>query len=140
MRRARAENAQRKQMSIIKKISLISAGILIGITTASFRCNNITQKDSVYQGQVTGFGREGIIWKTYEGRFAIGGENRSERGAFSLDEQARNGENIEELAKQLYRAVETRANVRVYGKEPVSCYPWRSDTGYHITKVEFLDK
>ena|SRR3989344_9612798 len=112
----------------------------IALTAGAAKLNNVNVKDSVYQGQVVSFGREGLIWDTYEGSFALGGENRSSTGYFSLDEQARNGENIEELAKQLYKAVETKATVKVHGTKPAVCWPWRSSTNYHVDKVEFLNE
>jgi len=118
---------------------LIGGLVIIGCAGIGKGCdtlNNVIIEDSIYQGQVTNFGREGLIWKTYEGKFAIGGENRSVNGSFSLDEESRNGENIKELANLLEDAVKTSKRVRVHGTEPFTCWPWRSLNNYHIDKVE----
>ena len=119
----------------------LAATLVAGIYLPN-KLNNVIIEDSVYQGQVVSFGREGIIWKTYEGSFAIGGENRSSTGSFSLDEQARNGENVEELAKQLYKAAETKADVRIHGTRPLFCWPWRSSLfgDYHVDRVEDIER
>ncbi|MBT3405283.1 hypothetical protein HN832_04885 [archaeon] len=112
----------------------------ISLVVGACKLNDVQVEDSVYQGQVLSFGREGFIWDTYEGQFAIGGGNRSSTGLFSLDEQARNGENVPELAKQLYDAVNTRAIVRVHGTKSALCWPWRSSSNYHIDKVEVINQ
>ena len=120
---------------------LIGGLMMIGCMGGIKGCdalNNVIIEDSTYQGQVTNFGRDGLIWKTYEGDFAIGGEDRSVSRSFSLDEQARNGENIKELSEQLEDAVKTGKRVRVHGTEPLLCWPWRSFADYHIDKVEYI--
>tara|TARA_Y100000310_G_C20601096_1_gene773076 strand:+ start:175 stop:660 length:486 start_codon:yes stop_codon:yes gene_type:complete len=119
--------------------------IIAGLVTTALiggcsKLNNVITEDSVYQGQIVSFGREGVIWDTYEGYFAIGGEGRSVTGHFSLDEQARNGENTEELAEQLYKAVEEKSNVSIHGTKSFFCWPWRSSSNYHIDKVELLEE
>jgi len=119
---------------------IIGGLVVIAVTAGAAKLNNVNIENSVYQGKIISFGREGLIWDTYEGSFALGGENRSSTGYFSLDEQARNGENIEELAKQLYKATETRATVRIHGTKPAVCWPWRSSANYHVDKVEFLEE
>ena len=109
-------------------------------TLAQFPLNNKVVEDSVYQGQVIDFGRKGFFWDTYEGSFALGGENRSKTGYFSLDEQARHGENIEELTEELTEAVNTGANVRVKARRVASSWPWRSKTQYLVYDVETIEE
>jgi len=96
-------------------------------------------EDSVYQGHVIDFGKKGLFWQTHEGSFALGGVNRSSTGWFSLDEEARNGEDTAELARLLTEAVETGKKVKVWGKRSLTCWPWRSGANYHVSKVEFIE-
>ena len=127
-----------KMIKTLGIAGLVSCAAL-AIAKVGSKLNDVQVKDSVYQGQVISFGREGYIWQTYEGSFALGGENRSSTGYFSLDEESRNGENIANLAKQIYHATETKKNVRVHGTKQAFCWPWRSSTGYHVDKIEFLE-
>ncbi|MBN2420768.1 hypothetical protein JXB27_00655 [Candidatus Woesearchaeota archaeon] len=122
------------------KRTLITVGILAAISTKGcVALDNKVTGENVCQGQVTSFGRTGLIWPTYEGTFAIGGENRSESGFFSLDEKARHGENLQELAAQLTKAVETRSNVRVYERTVAWPLPWNSKQFSRLYKVEVID-
>src|SRR3989344_6796094 len=92
------------------------------------KLNDHVIEDSYYTGNVVSFGKEGIIWQNYQGSLAIGGELRSVTGSFNLDNEARNGENIEELASKLYEALKTNKKVRVHGKQYLINWPWRSST------------
>jgi len=121
-----------------KPRNLVIGGLAaVALFATGYLLNNKTVEEKIYQGQVVSFGEEGWVWTTYEGTLAMGGENRSVTGSFSLDRQARNGEDIEELARQLYHAQETRETVDLHVIRPASCWPWRSDSCYHVDKVTF---
>ena len=104
------------------------------------KCGDKIVSDSYCVGTITSIGKEGFFWPSYEGTIAIGGEDRSVSQDFSLDNEARNGENIDSLAKQLYHALETRATVKLHETKPQINAVWRSLSPYHVDKVEIINK
>ena len=89
---------------------------------------------------------KGLFWKTYEGQMALEGivsENNSV-GAnvwdFSIDRQARHGENPKELVEKIKGYLEAEAKVKVTYVEPFATWPWRSETNYLIQSVESIRK
>ena len=100
--------------------------------------NNVKVADSTYNGDITSFGREGLLFKTWEGSFAVGGDQRSISGYFSLDEsmdgQIKNG-----LSSKLQDAAKNRTPVRIRGIKYMATWPWRSGTNYLLQSVDPLD-
>lgn len=87
------------------------------------------------------FSKKGLIWKTYEGQMALEGITSSDSyvGAnvwdFSLDRQARHGENIDELSKKIQTYLESGQKVKIDYIEPFTTWPWRSETNFLIQNV-----
>ncbi|MCA9459141.1 MAG: hypothetical protein KC550_01175 [Nanoarchaeota archaeon] len=119
---------------------LVGGLVCLALSTGLDKLNEVTVGDSVYNGAITSFGRRGYVWDTFEGIWAYGGLNRSVNGYFSLDEQARNGENLEELSKQLTEFAKTGELVNIFVRGVGFSWPWRSSTGSHIYKVEKINK
>ncbi len=101
--------------------------------------NYVQTEESVYNGTVTSFGREGILFDTWEGKFAIGGQQRSIGGEFSLDEQM-DSVKTDGLVDKLNEAASSGDQVRVHGKGYLATWPWRADTTYLVDSVEPLKK
>ena len=55
---------------------------------------------------------------------------------FSIDNQARHGENREELTKKLNEALESGQKVKVGYTQVIGGWPWRGSTGYYVQSVE----
>ena len=53
-----------------------------------------------------------------------------------MDNQARHGENIEELQKKLNEALESNKKVKVKYIQVIGGWPWRGSTGYYVQGVE----
>lgn len=108
--------------------------------------NNIEYSEGVRAGMINKFSNKGLFWKTYEGQMALEGivSGKNSVGAnvwnFSLDRQARNGENTEELAEKIRQSLETGTKVRVTYVEPLATWPWRSGTDYLIQNVEPVEQ
>lgn len=108
--------------------------------------NNLQYSDGIRTGMVNKFSSKGLIWKTYEGQMALEGivSNGNSSGAnvwdFSIDRQARHGENGAELARKIREYLESGTKVKVTYTEPLSTWPWRSSTDYLIQNVEPVNK
>jgi|SRR3989338_500614 len=104
--------------------------------------NNYICSEGSRVGQINKFSKKGVIWKTYEGTLALQG--LSNQGAnlwdFSIDRQARQGENVEKLAEDVQKYLDSQELVKVTYKEPWATWPWRSDTDYLIQKIEAAEK
>jgi len=104
--------------------------------------NNIEYSQGIRTGMINKISEKGLFWKTYEGQMALEGivSGKNSVGAnvwdFSLDRQARQGENPKELAEQIREYLETGTKVKVTYKEPLATWPWRSGTDYPVQKVE----
>lgn len=93
-------------------------------------------------GMINKLSEKGLIWKTYEGQMALEGMVSGEgyTGAnvwdFSLDRQARHGEDTKDIVNKINGYLETGTKVKVDYIEPFMTWPWRSGTNYLIQKVE----
>ena len=89
-------------------------------------------------GKIHKISKKGVFFKTQEGSLALQG--LSEQGAnlwnFSIDRQARNGENADELAGKTREYLDSQETVKVHYKEPFKVWPWRGNTKYFIQKIE----
>ncbi|MBS3142550.1 hypothetical protein J4464_04145 [Candidatus Woesearchaeota archaeon] len=116
---------------------LLAAGAIgVGVYSCSYVAGNIHSRDAWMQGTVTSFGREGVLFHTYEGTLALGGEQRSESIKFSLDAQARNGENTESLVGLLLESLQSGDPVRLHAVQPLWSYPWRARSSLLVIEVE----
>ena len=90
--------------------------------------------------------KKGLFWKTYEGQMALEGivSSGESMGAnvweFSIDNQARHGEDIEKLAEKLNEALESGQKVKVKYVEVIGGWPWRGSEGYYVQSVEPIMK
>ena len=127
---------------IKQTFSLISVGILslTGIIYGMISCFNKEAGEGECIGTINQFGREGGFWKTYEGKIILDGlerENAANILSFSLDENRKNGENLEELAKQIRTTMQNGDRVKLtYKRTLARPYPWRGSNCYLITKIE----
>ena len=104
--------------------------------------NNIDYSKGMRTGMINKFSERGLFWKTYEGQMALEGivSGKNYVGAnvwdFSLDRQAKHGENIVELTEKIRNYLEKGNKVKVDYIEQFDTWPWRSETNYLIQNVE----
>ena len=117
-------------------------GLTLTIGYCGKSCNEKEYSHGVRVGVINKFANKGFFWKTYEGQMALEGivSTGESTGAnvwdFSLDAQARHGEKVADLAKQLDNYAQSSTKVRVTYREPWKAWPWRSETDYLVQKVE----
>lgn len=115
--------------------------------------NNIEYSQGTMAGTVNKISEKGLVWKTYEGQIALDGIiSKTHRAGlalithsfeenvldFSIDKQAKHGENPKELVEKIryYSGTKVKMN---YVKQ-FSTWPWRSRTNYLIQSVEPVEK
>lgn len=104
--------------------------------------NRIEYSHGERTGMINKVSKKGLFWKTYEGQMALEGivSGDNSVGAnvwdFSIDRQARHGEDTSEIAARLQEYLRNGTKVRITYVEPVATWPWRSETDYLIQKVE----
>lgn len=104
--------------------------------------NNIDYSRGERTGMINKVSERGLIWETYEGQLALEGivSGNGSSGAnvwdFSLDRQAKHGEDTQELVQKLREYMRTGQKVKVTYIEQLSTWPWRSETDYLIQDVE----
>jgi hypothetical protein len=109
-------------------------------------CNNYDLSKGYRIGVINKISNKGFIWKTYEGQMALEGMVSNGKGTsanvwdFSIDAQARHGENIPQLAKKLDSLAQLGKKVKIEYIEAGCPLPWRGSTDYYIKSVEPLDK
>ena len=93
-------------------------------------------------GQVMKLSKKGLLFQTWEGQMDMGGistnlaNNNSAISSvweFSVDGRQ------EQVIELINRAKNTGQRVNLHYKEKLYTLPWRGDTKYFITKVEFVD-
>ena len=121
--------------------SIVLAGALVWTGYQGIG-NGIEYSQGIRTGMINKISEKGLFWKTYEGQMALEGivSGNNSVGAnvwdFSLDRQARHGENPKELAEKIRQYLETGTKVKVNYVEPLATWPWRSGTDYLIQSVE----
>lgn len=104
--------------------------------------NNINFGEGVRTGMINKVSKKGLIWKTNEAQMALEGivSDKGNVGAnvwdFSLDNEARHGENIDELSRKLREYCESGTKVKIKYVQQFSTWPWRSETNYLAQSVE----
>ena len=104
--------------------------------------NNVEYSRGERTGMINKVSQKGLFWTTYEGQMALEGivSGNQAMGAnvwdFSLDRQARNGEDTQEIVKNLREYMQNGTKVKVTYVEPLATWPWRSGTDYLIQAVE----
>lgn len=125
--------------------TLFCAGAILWGTYQSIG-NGIEYSQGIRTGMINKISEKGLFWKTYEGQMALEGivSGNNSVGAnvwdFSLDRQARHGENPKELAEKIRQYLEAGTKVKVTYVEPLATWPWRSGTDYLIQSVELVAK
>jgi len=108
--------------------------------------NNITYSEGVRVGMINKFSNRGLFWKTYEGEMALEGivSGGNSVGAnvwrFSLDRQAKHGEDVKNLAKEVLSYAESGTKAKVTYVEPIATWPWRSGTDYLVQNIEPVEE
>ncbi len=126
----------------LKAFISAGAGVSLLVVAGCNIGNNIEYSNGGRVGVINKFTKKGLIWKTYEGEMALegivssGGAMGANIWQFSLDNQARHGENIGELANKIDDYLKGGAKVRIDYVEPWTAWPWRSGTDYLVQKIE----
>ena len=88
-------------------------------------------------GQIIKVSNKGLVWKTWEVGMGL-----TQSGAyvdywnFSIDSQ---DPNQKELIKELTKAYNTGALVKIHYKQRYGTQPWRGDTEYFVQEIKFLE-
>ena len=104
--------------------------------------NNWEYSHGTRIGVINKYSNKGMVWKTYEGEMALEGivSTGNSVGAnlwdFSLDSEARHGENIQDLNSKLETYAREGTKVRITYKQMMSTWPWRSESSYLVQDVE----
>ncbi|MBS3172011.1 hypothetical protein J4438_00300 [Candidatus Woesearchaeota archaeon] len=122
---------------------VLAGGLLYGTIAGIGGClNNYILSEGSRIGQVNKLSQGGVFWKTYEGTLALHG--LSSQGAnlwdFSIDRQARSGENVEQIATDIQRCLDSQELVKLTYKKPLAVWPWRANTEYLVQKIEPVEK
>lgn len=128
--------------------SIVTATALIIATTIGGcnMLNNYEYSSGSRAGMINKISKKGFLWKTYEGQMALEGivSSGESMGAnvwdFSIDNQARHGENVNELSKKLNEALESGQKVKVNYIEVWGGWPWRGSTGHYVQSIEPIIK
>ncbi|HLD15503.1 MAG TPA: hypothetical protein VJB94_02900 [Candidatus Nanoarchaeia archaeon] len=124
--------------------------LLVGSLAFATGCNIISNdyefSKGVRTGMINKFSHKGLIWKTYEGEMAL--EGMVSKGNtvgvnvfdFSIDNQKRHDENIDEIRQKIEEAIDKGKKVKITYFQPLTTWPWRSSTSHLIQKVEFIEE
>lgn len=130
-------------------LAAVGAVVVLGgvaLTSGCGALNNYQYSDGVRIGVINKFSKKGTFWKTYEGELVLEGivSNGQSSGAnlwdFSLDNQARHGESVEDLARTIRNCAEGSVKVKIRYNEPWTSWPWRGGTNYLVQSVEPLSQ
>ena len=121
--------------------SLVVSAIIGGSFMGCKGCNNVDYGAGVRTGVINKVSEKGYFWKTWEGQMALEGLVAEKSvGAnlwdFSIDNQARRGENSNELVAKLQEALDSGKRVKVKYVEAGAPWPTRGETSYYIQGVE----
>lgn len=125
---------------------LAIAATVGGCTGGCSMLNNYEYSSGTRAGMINKISKKGLIWKTYEGQMALegivssGGNMGANVWDFSIDNQARHGENVEELAKKLNEALESGQKVKIEYVQVIGGWPWRGSTGHYVQSVKPIMK
>ncbi|MEK6823253.1 MAG: hypothetical protein AABY13_05465 [Nanoarchaeota archaeon] len=92
-------------------------------------------------GVINKFSEKGFLWKTHEGEMALegivssGGATSANIWQFSLDDSAKQGENLKDLAQRIDDYASAGRKVSVEYVENLTAWPWRGSTSYFVQKV-----
>ena len=102
--------------------SALLGAVALGIAILPASCGFLNGYEYSFgsrAGVVNKISHKGMVWKTYEGEMALegivssGGNMGANTWEFSIDNQARHGENKEELARKLNEALESGQKVKI---------------------------
>ena len=128
-----------------KRPGSVLGAIVLTVATTIGGCNILNNYEYSFgsrAGMINKMSNKGFIWKTYEGQMALEGivSSGESMGAnvweFSIDNQARHGEKVDELAKKLNEALESGQKVKAKYIQVIGGWPWRGSTGHYIQSVE----
>lgn len=125
-----------------------TAAIIGGCQVGHTALSNVKYSSGSRVGVINKVSQKGLFWKSYEGQMAleglVGSENTSANvWDFSIDAQAKHGENIEGLAKSINDALNSGQKVKIdYIQSANVIFPFyqRGKTDYYIQGVEPLAK
>ena len=124
--------------------TLFLAGVLIGGGCQGIG-NNIKYSQGQRVGVINKVSEKGLFWKTKEGQLSLEGRTSTgeQTGAgiwnFSLDNQARHGENTDSLYALIEQYMEEGKRVKITYTQPLTTWPWRAETTYLVQSVESLE-
>ena len=144
-----SDEASDKQPTKTKRIDImVAAGLfatLASIPTCYAWRNNQDYAVGNCVGVINDLSKQGTFYKTFECQMALeglvseGNTTSANVRSFSLDSQARHGENLSHLYQMLNQALNSGRKVKLSYIEASSTWSWRSSTRCLIQNVEYLD-
>jgi len=131
-----------KYGTIVGTVLLTLFGTVGGCVSCKSHFNDVEYSEGTRVGVINKFTNKGFWWKTFEGEMALegivssGGNSGANVWDFSLDGDARHGENIPELAKKVQEYADQSRKVKVTYVQPWTSWFWRGDTDYFLQTVE----
>lgn len=107
--------------------------------------NSIDYSQGERIGVVNKLSQKGLIWKTTEGQLSLEGRTSTgtQEGAgvwdFSLDRQAKHGENVGALKTKIAECMNQGKRTKLSYTEQGATWPWRSGTDNLVQNVECLE-
>ncbi len=139
---------KRNAFTLIEGLIVSAIGvILLGVFGSAIVGCSTNYSDGFRIGVVRKFSKKGVLIKSYEGELLLGGivatggkdsQMVNETWEFSVDPDARHGENVEEVVKELTKAAESGKRTKVYYNQDTTP-KIRVNTDYLVKKAEILE-
>ena len=128
-----------------KIIPIVVSVLIAGSFAGCKGCNNVDYGAGTRTGVINKVSEKGYLWKTWEGQMALEGLVAGKSvGAnlwdFSIDDQARRGENSNELVAKLQEALDSGKRVKIKYVEAGARWSTRGATSYYIQNIEPADR
>jgi len=105
---------------------------------AAFLSQGVVVSTGERAGIVQKASRKGLLWTTTECELALSGldgQGMPRVWEFSLDEEARHGEQLQALSDRLEVALRHREPVTLFYREGICLWPWRAATNHTVYSV-----
>ena len=132
----------------MKKLVIAIVIVLVIIAGCTGGCELLNRTEYIKGsrvGYIVKFSQRGLFWKSYQGEVTMGGVLNSAMGGatpntwtFSLDNQARRGENVDSLVTMINTFLGEAKPVKISYYAPFFSWPWRSSCRFLLQKVESI--